>query len=148
MPDKTVNYELTKPFPSEFYDVTVQNGNMDKIDAGIKANADAISALEEEQSSKADLGEDGKVLPEQMPNMNYDPAGAAENKINMHNIDENAHPYLVGQIATCITVAQEAKDAANVALETVSELIYTIDVVPTQNGALIYSGQEIGRAHV
>ena len=141
MADKTANYGLTKPLPSEFYDVSVQNGNMDKIDAGMKANADAISALEEEQSSKADLGEDGKVLPEQMPDMDYDPAGTAENKVSAHNIDEAAHPYLVGQIGTCVTAAQNAQEAADAALEAVSGLIYTIDVVPTQNGTLIYNGQ-------
>ena len=141
MADKTANYGLTKPLPSEFYDVSVQNGNMDKIDAGMKANADAISALEEEQSSKADLGEDGKVLPEQMPDMNYDPAGTAESKVSAHNTDETAHPYLVGQIGACVTAAQNAQEAADAALEAVSGLIYTIDVVPTQNGTLIYNGQ-------
>lgn len=141
MADKTANYGLTKPLPSEFYDVSVQNGNMDKIDAGMKANADAISALEEEQSSKADLGEDGKVLPEQMPDMNYDPAGTAENKVSAHNTNEAAHPYLVGQIGACVTAAQNAQEAADAALEAVSGLIYTIDVVPTQNGTLIYNGQ-------
>lgn len=35
MADKTANYGLTKPLPSEFYDVTVQNGNMDAIDAAL-----------------------------------------------------------------------------------------------------------------
>ena len=94
MADKTANYKLTKPLPSEFYDVSVQNGNMDKIDARMKANADAISALEEEQSSKADLGEDGKVLPEQMPDMNYDPVGAAADvqaSLDIHKNDGVKH---------------------------------------------------------
>lgn len=31
MANKTTNYELVKPLASEFYDVEVQNGNMDKI---------------------------------------------------------------------------------------------------------------------
>ena len=35
MADKTANYGLIKPLPSEFYDVTVQNGNMDAIDAAL-----------------------------------------------------------------------------------------------------------------
>lgn len=37
MANKTTNYELTKPLPSEFYDVEVQNDNMDIIDAQMKA---------------------------------------------------------------------------------------------------------------
>lgn len=37
MANKTTNYGLTKPLESEFYDVNVQNGNMDIIDTQIKA---------------------------------------------------------------------------------------------------------------
>lgn len=35
MADKTTHYELVKPLASEFYDVEVQNGNMDKIDIAL-----------------------------------------------------------------------------------------------------------------
>lgn len=42
MANKTTNYKLTKPLESEFYDVGVQNENMDKIDTQMKANADAV----------------------------------------------------------------------------------------------------------
>lgn len=35
MPNKTINYDLTKPLGSENYDVEVQNSNMDKIDAAL-----------------------------------------------------------------------------------------------------------------
>ena len=73
MPNETANYNLTKPLASEFYDVEVQNGNMDKIDTAMKANADAIQDLQEGQENKAELGEDGKLLPEQMPDMDYVP---------------------------------------------------------------------------
>lgn len=45
MPNQTTNYGLTKPLASEFYDVEVQNGNMDKIDAQMKTNADGIKDL-------------------------------------------------------------------------------------------------------
>ena len=37
MANKTTNYKLTKPLESEFYDVGVQNENMDKIDTQMKA---------------------------------------------------------------------------------------------------------------
>lgn len=48
MANKTTNYKLTKPLDSEFYDVAVQNDNMDIIDQALKAHADAMdTALEE-----------------------------------------------------------------------------------------------------
>lgn len=141
MANQTENYKLTKPLASEFYDVEVQNGNMDKIDATMKENADGIKNLQDGQKKKADLGEDGKVLPEQMPDMNYDPAGTAENKVGDHNEDEAAHPFLLGQINTCVEAAQNAQDAADAALEAVNSIAFTINAVPTQNGTLTYNGQ-------
>lgn len=38
MANQTLNFGLVKPLDSEFYDVEVQNGNMDKIDTQMKAN--------------------------------------------------------------------------------------------------------------
>ena len=140
MANKTTNYELVKPLASEFYDVEVQNGNMDKIDAGMKANADGIKALQEGQKNKADLVE-GKVPSDQLPEMNYEPKGTAESAVKAHNENEAAHPYLLEQIGTCVTAAQNAQTAADAALEAVSSIAFTIDVVPTQSGALTYNGQ-------
>ena len=140
MANKTTNYKLVKPLASEFYDVEVQNGNMDKIDAGMKANADRIKALQDGQKDKADLVE-GKVPSEQLPEMNYEPKGTAESTVKTHNENEKAHPYLLGQIRTCVTAAQNAQTAADAALEAVSSIAFTIDVVPTQSGALTYNGQ-------
>lgn len=40
MAEKTTNYGLTKPLPEEFYDIGVQNDNMDIIDAELKKQAD------------------------------------------------------------------------------------------------------------
>lgn len=93
MANKTTNYDLTKPFESEFYDVEVQNGNMDKIDAQMKANADAIEALWDGQSGKADLV-GGKIPTEQLPTMNYDEKGTAQSKVDEHNFDKTAHPEI------------------------------------------------------
>ena len=140
MANKTTNYKLTKPLESEFYDVGVQNENMDKIDTQMKANADAVEALQKGQSGKADLV-DGKVPAEQLPNMNYDPKGTAQKKVNEHNLDQTAHPYLLNQIGTCVEAAQTAQDAANAALDAVSGIVYTINVLPSQNGTLTYNGQ-------
>lgn len=140
MANKTTNYKLTKPLESEFYDVGVQNENMDKIDTQMKANADAIEALQEGQSGKADLVS-GKVPAEQLPAMNYDTKGTAQTKVNEHNLDQTAHPYLLNQIGTCVEAAQNAQDAANAALDAVSGIVYTINVLPSQNGTLTYNGQ-------
>ena len=140
MANKTTNYKLTKPLESEFYDVGVQNENMDKIDTQMKANADAIEALQKGQSGKADLV-DGKVPAEQLPNMNYDPKGTAQNKVSEHNLDQTAHPYLLNRIGTCEKAAQNAQDAANAALDAVSGIVYIINVLPSQNGTLTYNGQ-------
>ena len=140
MANKTTNYELVKPLASEFYDVEVQNGNMDKIDAGMKANADGIKALQDGQKNKADLVE-GKVPAEQLPDMNYEAAGTAASTVKAHNENKAAHPYLLEQIGTCVTAAQNAQTAADAALEAVSSIAFTIDVVPTQSGALTYNGQ-------
>lgn len=140
MANKTTNYKLTKPLESEFYDVGVQNENMDKIDTQMKANADAVEALQKGQSGKADLV-DGKVPAEQLPDMNYDAKGTAQNKVREHNLDQTAHPYLLNQIGTCVEAAQNAQTAADAALKAVSGIVYTINVLPSQNGTLTYNGQ-------
>lgn len=140
MPNQTTNYGLTKPLASEFYDVEVQNGNMDKIDAQMKTNADGIKDLQDGQKNKADLVE-GKVPAEQLPAMDYEANGTAEQVVNTHDGNKKAHPYLLGQIKTCVTAAQNAQDAADAALEAVSKIAFTINAVPTQNGVLTYNGQ-------
>ena len=140
MANKTENYELTKPLASEFYNVEVQNNNMDIIDAQMKANADAITALQDGQENKADLVE-GKVPAEQLPDMNYETKGTAAALIGEHNLDETAHPFLVNQIGACVTAAQNAQIAADAALEAVANIAFTINAVPTQNGTLTYTGQ-------
>lgn len=42
MATNTENYGLTKPAQDDFYDINVHNGNMDKIDAALKDNADNL----------------------------------------------------------------------------------------------------------
>jgi len=43
MSTQTTNYGMTKPAATEYYDVAIQNANMDIIDEEMKANADAIA---------------------------------------------------------------------------------------------------------
>ncbi len=60
MADYTPQYKLQKPLPEEFYDVEVQNGNMDKIEA-------ALTEHDKSLRKKADLDASGKIKASQMP---------------------------------------------------------------------------------
>ena len=51
MATKTMNYGLTKPDGADFYDVDVQNDNMDIIDKQMKANANDIAQLNSDTKS-------------------------------------------------------------------------------------------------
>lgn len=51
MATKTTNYGLTKPEGSDFYDIGVQNDNMDIIDKQMKANANGIKQLNSDMKS-------------------------------------------------------------------------------------------------
>jgi len=57
MPTKTTNYNLIKPEQDEFYDIAVQNTNMDSIDGIIKTLQDAVNAGANEQEIEALRGE-------------------------------------------------------------------------------------------
>jgi len=59
----TSNLGLTLPAGSDYADVAVLNDNWTKIDEAV--------------SKKAELGADGKVPPEQLPEMKFDPSGSA-----------------------------------------------------------------------
>lgn len=164
MPNKTANYDLVKPLASEFYDVAVQNGNMDKIDAEMKNNADATallqaaltdhtgnttvhitaaeraswngkaesSALAEHTANttvhvteaertawngKADLGEDGKIPAAQLPELNYDLAGEAEDKVSAHNASQTAHSDIRETVQQALSKAAGAAKTEIVAYE-------------------------------
>ena len=134
MAEYTTNYDLVKPAQEDFYNVDDQNRNMDKIDAALKAHDDALSG-------KADLGEDGKVKPEQLPDSTFDPTQDIEDAIDEHNTSNSAHADIREDVAAALEASQNAQDAADAALEAVSGFVYTIDVVPTQNGTLTYNGQ-------
>lgn len=131
----TPNYDLVKPAQEDFYNVDDQNRNMDKIDTALKAHDDSLAG-------KADLGEDGKVKPEQLPDSSSDPTEAIEEAINTHNESPSAHADIRETVKKALSAAQTAQETADSALEAVSGLIYTIDIVPSQNGTLTYNGGE------
>jgi hypothetical protein len=53
MPDFTTNYNLEKATENEYYEVALHGRNMDKIDAALKANADAIATKETPAGAQA-----------------------------------------------------------------------------------------------
>ncbi len=64
MATTTTNYGLTKPEGSDFYDIGVQNDNMDIIDKQMKANAKDIAQLNSERAflSKVFSGTCNKMI--------------------------------------------------------------------------------------
>lgn len=149
MPDYTEKYHLKKPRPEEFVDIADLNGNADIIDEalGKKADLDAEGRVQASQLPSLDyipadekgepggvatLGDDGKIPSEQI-DLSADPAGTAENKVSAHNISPEAHQDIR-------VMAQTAQETAEAALEVVSDMAYTINMVPSQAGSLSYTG--------
>ena len=64
---------------------------------------------------------------------NWKSAGGGANAVSAHNEDEAAH-------ADIRQAVKNAQDAADKAHEAISKIAYTVDVVPTQNGTLTYTG--------
>lgn len=118
MPSYTKNYELVKPTELEHYDLSVTNGNADKIDEvlhnleitketteGAQAKADAAaqraieaSVTEAEKGAPggiATLDENGKLTSQQWPDNTFDRLGAAaEVQGNLDNhIADTANPH-------------------------------------------------------
>ena len=65
----TTNYGLTKPGENDYYDIGVQNANMDIIDEALK-NAAESTDTKGKPGGVASLDESGKVPEEQLPDMN------------------------------------------------------------------------------
>lgn len=61
MATKTTNYGLEKPDGTDFYDVDVQNSNMDIIDKQMKANANAITQLNSDTASDFRINANGNL---------------------------------------------------------------------------------------
>lgn len=101
MSEYTSNLHLEKPLAEEFYDVEVQNRNMDTIDAAVAKKisredvpdavknavedgvltAGDLGAVSEDmvgvQNGVASLDETGKVPESQLPELDFDPSGSA-----------------------------------------------------------------------
>lgn len=103
--DLTKNYELKKPGPDDYVIVGDFNYNFDEIDKLIKSAMDALSKLnldfseyeniEQLLNHKADLGEDGKVLKDQLPKLDiYEDILMFENQAKFPTAGDKAKLYI------------------------------------------------------
>ena len=129
----TLNYNLVKPAQEDFYNVDDQNRNMDTIDKTMKALADDLT-------KRASLGPDGKVQPDQLP-AGSDPSEAIRSAVDTHNSNKGSHKDIRDEVAAAAKTAGTAQETAEAALNSVSDLLYTVSVVPSQRGSLAYNGQ-------
>lgn len=152
----TTKYHLKKPALEDFGDVADINSNMDIID--------------ETLTNKADLGEDGKVPLEQLPELgsdlelgetsdtayrgdrgkaaydhsqtkNSNPHETAAKDIDYTDNEELGATNVQDAIDAVALVAKTAQATADDALEAITEIASTINTVPTQSGSLTYTGQ-------
>ena len=152
----TTKYHLKKPALEDFGDIADINANMDIID--------------ETLTNKADLGEDGKVPLEQLPELgsdlelgetsdtayrgdrgkaaydhsqtkNSNPHETAAKDIDYTDNEELGATNVQDAIDAVALVAKTAQAAADDALEAITEIAFTINTVPTQSGSLTYTGQ-------
>lgn len=152
----TTKYHLKKPALEDFGDVADINSNMDIID--------------ETLANKADLGEDGKVPLEQLPELgsdlelgetsdtayrgdrgkaaydhsqtkNSNPHETAAKDIDYTDNEELGATNVQDAIDAVALVAKTAQATADDALEAITEIAFTINTVPTQSGSLTYTGQ-------
>ena len=151
----TTKYYLKKPALEDFGDVADINANMDIID--------------ETLTNKADLGEDGKVPLEQLPELgsdlelgetsdtayrgdrgkaaydhsqtkNSNPHETAAKDIDYTDNEELGATNVQDAIDAVALVAKTAQTTADDALEAITEIAFTINTVPTQSGSLTYTG--------
>lgn len=151
----TTKYHLKKPALEDFGDVADINSNMDIID--------------ETLTNKADLGEDGKVPLEQLPELgsdlelgetsdtayrgdrgkaaydhsqtkNSNPHETAAKDIDYTDNEELGATNVQDAIDAVALVAKTAQETADDALEAITEIAFTVNTVPTQSGSLTYTG--------
>ena len=95
MPNYTQNYNLEKPTEDEFYDVGVQNGNMEKLDTALH---NKINNTEKGQANGvATLGSDGKLPAAQKPAYTASEVGAVPTTRTVNGKALSADVTLTGE---------------------------------------------------
>lgn len=99
MPNITPNYKLKKPTLEEFYDVSVPNTNMDKIDAALKTLSDALGGIDLTTLSEAINEVDKKVTAHSEDKEN--PHGVTAAQVGAVSVlDFNAHSEVKASLTT------------------------------------------------
>lgn len=87
MSDKTTNYGLTKPLSTDYYDIEIQNGNMEILDAQLKALNSDKEGLIKDAASKASLV-DADTIP-----LTDSAASNSTKKITLANLKATLKSY-------------------------------------------------------
>lgn len=117
MADKTQNFGLTKPLPSEFYDVGVPNGNMDKIDTILQEHDQHVKNGAAHVTAAEKARWDGKAEPSEIADA-----------IGDHNTGQAAHPDIRAAVKAAQGTANTAQNAANAAQSAASTAQRTADI--------------------
>ena len=142
MPDYTPNYNLEQPFPEEYYNLDVQNQNMEMSDAA--------------RAKKAELGADGKIRPEQIPDGIGDGVPSFNGRTGA--VMPASGDYTVGQVTGAAPLDSPVfENSASVghrwAKDEQGEKSFSVGNCNVKGGASLAVGfqceaLEIGRAHV
>lgn len=154
----TEKYKLKKPAYSDFGDVADLNENMDLIEAAL--------------IKKADLDEDGKIPLEQLPDIGSDlelgetadtayrgdrgkaaydhsqlttgnPHGTVAREVGYTDNEGLGVTNVQDAIDTTARNAATAQSTADDALKAITEIVFTINTVPSQAGSLTYTGNTL-----
>uniref|UniRef100_UPI0026EBBBCE DUF6273 domain-containing protein n=1 Tax=Phascolarctobacterium succinatutens TaxID=626940 RepID=UPI0026EBBBCE len=157
MASYTEKYKLKKPAPEDFADVADLNRNMDLLEGVL--------------IKKADLDEEGKIPLEQLPESGsnltlgetgdtayrgdrgktaYDhsqtkgnPHGTAAKDIGYTDTEKLGAANVQDAIDAAARMARTAQSTADDALQAVTDMLFTINAVPTQSGSLTYTGASL-----
>lgn len=143
MANKTTNYGLTKPLANEFYDINVQNENMDVIDAKLKelsdfkpdvsgeinehntssnSHSDIRTAVSEAKQSASQALIDAKSYTD--AKILAIPTPDVSGQISTHNTSSSAH----NDIRTAVSNVQKAADNAQTTADEVVQACANLSV--------------------
>lgn len=157
MASYTEKYKLKKPAPEDFADIADLNRNMDLLEGVL--------------IKKADLDDEGKIPLEQLPESGsglklgetgdtayrgdrgktaYDhsqtkgnPHGTAAKDIGYTDTEKLGAANVQDAIDAAARMARTAQSTADDALQAVTDMLFTINAVPTQSGSLTYTGASL-----
>lgn len=93
---------LVKTYGMESVNVTIDTSLIYLTQAELDAHNTDPDAHWMQMSQKADLGLDGKVIPEQLPGLDYEPLGA----VAAHNVSPDAHTALFAAVNARLATAE------------------------------------------